>query len=397
MFTVDSEKIGSYLGNLIKNKGYKDRQFCIEYLRRRDGKVNPDDIPKMQNRICQIKQGKKGIQLEDLPIFSEILGATFEEILSAGNYYVPDATRLTNYSVAFSRDPEIWESYVNNEDDIFLNYDEYGKSIIDYAIEFKNYKLLKYLMDKDYIWFIDEEKEKNFFYQFGAGTSVKRRKCTDPFSWELYIAETDQLRTDMVRLAIENQDYDLLDKLHARETPELYQPMTYSPNDVERDFFNERLIDCVVHANKKVIKYFTESFSIDDKNAPNNLYIFPYVEEIVQSLLKNNSKCSVEVLCGILEHNQRALDGFNKIIKEEMEASRTDYLDYSDEVLFKIATHFFFVSKSGLVARLNTLTTKKSFSAAAIHMDVVSKDDKMQQLINSINSVYDSIVQLGGK
>ncbi len=59
------KKIGKHLGNLIKNSEHKnDRQFCIAYLTLRDGEANPDDIQKMQNRICQIKNGKKGVQID---------------------------------------------------------------------------------------------------------------------------------------------------------------------------------------------------------------------------------------------------------------------------------------------------------------------------------------------
>ena len=71
MFKIDNEKIGSHLADLIKNSKYKsDRQFGIAYLKLRDNTENPapDDIQKIQNRICQIKKGNKGIQIEDLPI-----------------------------------------------------------------------------------------------------------------------------------------------------------------------------------------------------------------------------------------------------------------------------------------------------------------------------------------
>ena len=97
MFKTDNTKIGSYLAALIKNSKYKnDRQFSIAYLTLRDGAANPDDIQNMQNRICQIKKGKKGVQIEDLPIFSELLGVSIETILSAGTSLVPASTRKSN-------------------------------------------------------------------------------------------------------------------------------------------------------------------------------------------------------------------------------------------------------------------------------------------------------------
>lgn len=64
MFKINNEKIGKHLGDLIKNSEHKnDRQFCIAYLTLRDGEANPDDIQKMQNRICQIKNGKREFRL----------------------------------------------------------------------------------------------------------------------------------------------------------------------------------------------------------------------------------------------------------------------------------------------------------------------------------------------
>ena len=131
MFTVkDNKVIGGYISELIKEKNYKsDRQFGIAYLKLRYPKTNieNDDIQNMANRICQIKKGNKKIQLEDLPIFSELLGVSIVDILSAGTYVKPYSSRVSNYSIAFSKDPDEWEKYINREDKLILNPDEYNK------------------------------------------------------------------------------------------------------------------------------------------------------------------------------------------------------------------------------------------------------------------------------
>ena len=151
MFKTNNEKIEKHLGNLIKNSEHKnDRQFCIAYLTLRDGEANPDDIQKMQNRICQIKNGKKGVQIEDLPIFSDLLGVSIEDILSAGTVLTLVLNRKTNYSIAFSNDPSEWEAYIKRDDKLILNPDEYDKTAIDYALEAGNYPFLKYLTEKGY-------------------------------------------------------------------------------------------------------------------------------------------------------------------------------------------------------------------------------------------------------
>lgn len=82
---VNNEKIGNYISGLVERNFESARQFCKAYLQV-SGMKEPaeQDIRNMSNRISQIKKGKKAIQIYDLPIFSELLGISFEQILSAG-------------------------------------------------------------------------------------------------------------------------------------------------------------------------------------------------------------------------------------------------------------------------------------------------------------------------
>ena len=126
---MDKDKTGEYVGLLIKEKGWSDRQFAIKCLEKRglkdDGIEYGQSLQNLQNRICSIKKGRKWIQVDDLPLFSELLDVSIESILSAGSILTPSVSRLTNYSVAFSKDPEVWKEYIENKDGAFLNYDEY--------------------------------------------------------------------------------------------------------------------------------------------------------------------------------------------------------------------------------------------------------------------------------
>ena len=157
MFKLEEndKQIGQYLSKLIDRKYKSKRQFCRAYIEA-DGnrEADNDAIQKMANRISQIIQGKKAIQTYDLPIFTQLLDVSCEEILSAGKHFVPVSTHLTNYSVAFTKDKDVWERYVHREDRLILNCDEYGKTVLDYALEFKNIEFLKYLMEKKYIRFV---------------------------------------------------------------------------------------------------------------------------------------------------------------------------------------------------------------------------------------------------
>ena len=178
MFKLNTnQKIGQYISKLIENSDFKStRQFCRAYLEVSGVSVNDDELRKMSNRLSAIKKGSKSIQIKDLPVFTQLLDVSCEEILSAGEIRTFNENHMTNYQIAFSDDEKVWQSYINRDDKLILNSDEYNKTVIDYALEFKNYKFLKYLMENNYIWFVSKTPEKDCYLGFGAGTSIKRRK-----------------------------------------------------------------------------------------------------------------------------------------------------------------------------------------------------------------------------
>ena len=147
MFTLeDNEKIGQYLSVRIDERFKSHRQFCRKYLEAEGHQASNEQLRKMSNRLSQILYGKKGIQIYDLPLFCRLLEVSCEEILSAGKIHTPTSAHLTNYAAAFSKDELEWETYIEREDSPILNADEYGKTIIDYALEAENYDYKKKIM-----------------------------------------------------------------------------------------------------------------------------------------------------------------------------------------------------------------------------------------------------------
>lgn len=224
---ADNEKIGIYLKEKIGEKFEKQRHFCKRYLECKGKELNDDEIRKVQNRLIQIIKGNKSIQIYDLPIFCELLDVTCEEILSAGENFAESSKRMTNYSIAFSNDENEWLKYINREDKLILNSDEYGNTVIDYAIRFKNYKFLKFLIEKGFIWFDCGDCNK-YALTFGAGTSIEKRKSFKiDNSLQYNLEMKDELRKEIIALAVQNKDIDILDKMRARELPTLYVEAHY--------------------------------------------------------------------------------------------------------------------------------------------------------------------------
>ena len=233
-----NEEIGAYLKKLILSKYPSCRQFCVAYIDlTMDFSDDPQDqrseeIRKLTNRLSQILKGKKSIQTYDLPIFSELLGVSCEQMLSAGAVAKPITNRRTNYNIAFSTDERDWIEYINREDCIASYADEFGKTVVDYAIEFKNYGFIRFLIENGYITLVADDKGYAEF-NFGANTSLKVRPFeARTFEDELY--DNKILRTQIIALALEHGDYAVLEEMRAREFP---PQLTMTTNSIHGEGF----------------------------------------------------------------------------------------------------------------------------------------------------------------
>lgn len=409
MFKTNNTKIGKHLATLIKNSAYKnDRQFGIAYLKLRYGEVNPDDIQKMQNRICQIKKGNKGIQIEDLPIFSELLGVSIEDILSAGTVLAPVLNRKTNYSIAFSNAPDEWEAYIQRDDKLILNPDEYNKTAIDYALEAGNYPFLKYLMDKGYIWFVGDDKNE-YYNGFGAGTSIKRREVGFLDILECRMKEQDDLRFKMIALAIQNKDFDMLDKLRARELPLLY---TITPIN-HHALRNEKLpsssninqmIESISTSENTTLSYFFDEFKTESiHNAFQSTYIFPYAGQVLDALIteKKNAE-SKRFLEKAIDYNKKIQKNLLTLVNKSKAYckelyNQTPTANYYKDKDFnrEVWRDYYFYSDTGFISYYMPFYCKDAtgFITNIINVTASSKNSEVQFLIDDLKKTYNTFIK----
>lgn len=409
-FEKDNEKIGRYLDSLIKDKGFKSvRAFCIAYLKLDNQDTSDDLVANMQNRMSQIIKGKKAVQLHDLPLFCELLGVSCEEILSVGKHYEPISGHVTNYEIAFSHDKDKWDKYINRKDMLILNSDEYNKTVIDYALEFKNYDFLKYLMDNKYIWFV-KDKLPDRSFTFGAGTSIKRKDigmCDILDSTLNIYSEERGLRQRMILLALENNDFEMLDSLLAREIPTLYQwcysgiPISGSSTSCQ-EYFDENVVEEIVNSSDRVLGYFSEEFKITDRYGAEHQVIYPFLSEVLNRLIRNRNKYAEVLLRRATEHNRYVLNSLKTMITEAIEIKNRFFnLDDTERVpIEKIildAIEYFTLNNDKDLVSCQIYFVKSpsmNFSSNIIKVDTESNDLLISGLIKELNSVYNSICNI---
>lgn len=316
MFQVeDNLKIGRYLDGLININFRSRRQFCRAYLEATNSPVNDEELRKMNNRFTQIVKGKKGLQLYDLPVITELFGISCEELLSCGKVFVPSSSHMTNYDIAFSKNPKEWKKYMASEDSLFLNADEYGKTVVDYALEFKNYAFIDWLMDKEYISF--DEQEWYGVALFLAKTKMKPRNVMmRDADFPPNIMEAENLRTRLVGLAIENADLKIMKKMKGREMPTLYQQIYGNQVSEERYLSDEVMINSIANSNlEEVFNYFSEEFEVPLMSKCIGTYVYPGLGKVIDAMLNNGTQ-NEDILRMMLrrtaEHNKKALDSISK-------------------------------------------------------------------------------------
>ncbi len=316
--------------------------------------------------------------------------------------------RESNYSIAFSKDPSEWESYINRDDKLILNPDEYDKTAIDYALEAGNYPFLKYLMDKGYIWFVGND-QKEYYSGFGAGTSIKRREIGFHDSSEYRMKMQDDLRFKMIALAIRNKDFEMLDKLHARELPLLYtiNPMhhwtlgnmqlPYSPNV-------KQMIESIAASENTAISYFFDAFETEtERNALRNTFVFPYAGLVLDALITGKRSAeSKRFLQKAIEHNMRVQKNLQKLINKSKAGckelnSGVPHTENHDDVYYSREAwrEYYFYPDTCFVAYCMPLFLKNAtgFITNIISITASSNDTEIQFLIDELRKTYNNFIK----
>ena len=392
MFKVEknNEKIGKYLNDLINQKYKSRRAFCEDYIITSGEEPTNEKLTNMSNRLMQIVKGTKAIQTYDLPYFTKLLNISCEQLLSAGEYSAPLVNRVTNYSIATSKDPKEWEEYINRSDKLILNSDEYCKTVLDYALDFKNYEFIKYLMDNKYIWF-DSGKNQDYYETFGAGTSIERRDISSiDCGLPRKLREEDELRLNLIALATDKNDIEMLHNLRARENPQLYYTIRHRSKELS-DFnkhYNEKMVEHIASAKDKVLDYFTDSFDISEnvkdssKNEIIHTFMFPYISQLLDKLIEKKSTFAESALKKAIEHNNNT---FQKLHKNILTAKQNDIINFNFSDNGDIVDFYVFFSAEKRYERIITNVP---------HVTKKPSSGTLSGLVLQLNQSYENIKML---
>ena len=383
MFKLASNfEIGQYIKQLIKEnpKFRSNRDFGKACLEEENLPLTESAINTKSGHISEITRGITAIQIKDLPAFTKLLDVSCENILSAGTVRSYNENHITNYKLAASRNEKLWQSYINNEAEFLLNPDEYDKTILDYAFEFKNYPLLKYLVDNEYIWFVEQNPEERCGMGFCGGTSIKHRPLGNSKIMEAQLTENDSLRRKMIILAIENNDFDMIDEFRAREIPLMYFKLHETEFNKLSMYYDEDLIEAASRASEKVLDYFSEVITITPtlEKAPFQC-MYPFLGEMIEKLIEHNNPYADTILRRCIAHNKNTFEQVNELKCREYGEGKNAYS------MFRL--HFY---QGSHVIEAYDMKQNDFIVTNLIRIDT----DLDSELIKELNSYYDKILDM---
>lgn len=402
MFELKSnEEIGAYLKKVILSKYPSCRKFCVAYvdltldLKDDPNDMRSDEIRKLTNRLSQILKGVKAIQTYDLPVFSELLGISCEEMLTAGAVRKPILCRRTNYNIAFSHDENDWKEYLAREDCIAAYADEFGKTVVDYALEFKNYKFLRFLMKNGYIQFVSNESIWDFGYNFGAKSLIKDKQR---YAMEDQFLQDNSLRTRLIALALESDDESVLEELHAREFPIQYTVIPYRCDAIKfADFYDENYLDAIVRANDKVFDYFCQEYYVTSLQAKDYSckWLFPFFGAMIEKTVKANPGRALFLLDIAIAHNKKLYDDLRKevfrVAKEQKQFRSSVGIA---EIIKDVLRDFHINEEKNYVTYYAYWCRGNSISGLVISVNAISEEREIQDKIDQINELHNMIINI---
>ena len=152
-------------------------------------------------------------------------------------------------------------------------------------------------------------------FNFGASTTFKERPYeARTFEHKLY--ENKILRTQIISLALENNDYDVLREMRAREFPPQLAMTTTSLTSIKfSEYYDENFIEMILRSKSKAVQYFCEEYYVESKwQKEEFLWMFPFLDKLIVAAAKRNSSKANMLLDAAIKHNEDTYNALKKAI-----------------------------------------------------------------------------------
>ena len=152
----NSTEIGNFIKERLEQLNMKRSDLAEELAKAKGQDVYTKD--QLRDLVYKWVNGQRTPGIDYIYYLSKILEVSIEEMLVAGEVCEKYESRpFTLYAIAksnnFEQLDEVMKTPTLDGSIVGINYDEYDKTILDYAVEFENIEMIKYMIKKEYLQF----------------------------------------------------------------------------------------------------------------------------------------------------------------------------------------------------------------------------------------------------
>lgn len=148
------------------------------------------------------------------------------------------------------------------------------------------------------------------------------------------------------------------------------------------------MVTHIAKSSDKVLEYFTEPFEIRDRikykdgSKRKHIFVFPYISQLLDLMIENNSTYLKQALEKIVEHNERTEKILHLLIKQSIEDSNNSGYFCKNQIEFhdngNIILFHNMLAGTGIITNIAKVKKK-------------SNNHEINQLIKRLNNSYNSI------
>lgn len=231
-------------------------------------------------------------------------------------------------------------------------------------------------------------------------TSIKERPYeSKTLHNEFY--ENKILRTQIISLALENNDYDVLYNMRAREIPPQFTMTTYSLTSLNfSDYYDVQFIDAILSSKSEIVRYFCEEYYVEShwQKGTKFLWLYPFFDKLIIQAVKSNNSEAKNLLDVAIQHNDKTYNNLKRaILKVIKHMKETLFRNVNfQKLIVDVLRDFKVNEKNGIISFYCPFLGENSDIVATniIFASVESKNSEIESKIHKLNELYSKIINI---
>ncbi len=211
----------------------------------------------------------------------------------------------------------------------------------------------------------------------------------------------------MIALAIRNRDIETVEKLHGRETSDMTSIDQFAFNNYKfEEKKDEELIKTVAQADEDILELFSSEFDVDDNFGNPHTFIYPFLGEVIDLMLKNGDRKVELPLRKAIRHNKEVYRNLTDRISEITKAYKEQYsfmeTEELDSLIKKELEFYMASSPDGKILRVLNPFRRDTESSYVSNYITITRDSNspiLKELIAELKETAEKLSQLaeGGR